>query len=463
MKINDDRYAGLERLSGLTIAFDPKRAGKGQAWGICIDLTLANGQRKRPSKWFGTLEAARKHYPLAVAEVNAIRAEQAEEARKRQALNLPELPKAPKGCILFGADENVVGSPRNWLREHVKEMNAPGTYKFYKDLLDGHLFPIMATWPVTDEVMTLQRLIELLRVTLFEKRITLGRREACRACLSAYFGWAITWLPPKQLTQNPLKPAGAAAGKKDRGFQLYIRNKAEKGVNLKKTPNPMNRTQYEAFLDWQQEHRPDTYFWFLFQGDVGPRVSEVSALKIGNLFLDQAVPQAHICESYSDPKRWLELQENPTSRRLPEPTDGEKETKTNRQNQYVDLTPRVVTAAKAERKANLARWMAAGRPGKEPGHAILNSALMPRRPDKTVYEAFRAGCDALQLRGADGRPFSQGDLRDTFATLAILDGHHIGWVANQMGDDEETVRVHYYKWIRKVDPSPLYPAKKDTK
>ena len=75
--------------------------------------------------------------------------------------------------------------------------------------------------------------------------------------------------------------------------------------------------------------------------------------------------------------------------------------------------------------------------------------------------AFRASCDTL--RDADGREFDQGDLRDTFATLAILEDKPLGWIAEQMGDDEETVKEHYYKWIRLTSDSPLDPGKKDSK
>ena len=43
--------------------------------------------------------------------------------------------------------------------------------------------------------------------------------------------------------------------------------------------------------------------------------------------------------------------------------------------------------------------------------------------------------------------------------LAILRGEHIEWVANQMGDDEGTVREHYYKWVRVMDASPFAGSK----
>ena len=443
----------VDRVPGISIRFEPGRAATGLAYGVFISVMI-NGQRYRPSKFFATLDQAVAHYPLAAKEVAKLRAEKEEDAKRRQALNVPELPKAPKGCTLFET------GARDWLKLQVKEMNDPGTYKFYRDLLEKHLFPIMRTWPVTDEVMTLQRVRGVLKDDLFAKGLSLKRRDACRACLSAYFGWAIVTLPAGQLTRNPLKPPGEPAGKKGRGYSLYLRNPAEKHEQLKKTPNPMTTGQYEAALAWWQEHRPRFYLWFLIQGDVGPRVAEVSALKVDHLKLDQRVPQAHICQTFSSPKRWLELQDDERSKGLPEPTAGEKGTKTHRLNQYVDLSERVVTALKAERKITLARWMSAGRPGHEPRHVFINDDdLLPRRPGKKVYEAFRAACDALQLRGADGRPFVQGDLRDTFATLAILRGEHIGWVANQMGDDEGTVREHYYKWVRVMDASPFAGAK----
>jgi integrase len=106
--------------------------------------------------------------------------------------------------------------------------------------------------------------------------------------------------------------------------------------------------------------------------------------------------------------------------------------------------------------ANLERWMARGRFGKEPEHVFLTNRLMPRRPSPILYRVFREACHALQLVGQTGEPFTIHCLRDTFATLAILSGKHIGWVSMMLGHaSEDTTRTHYYRWVRMVEDNPL--------
>ena len=69
---------------------------------------------------------------------------------------------------------------------------------------------------------------------------------------------------------------------------------------------------------------------------------------------------------------------------------------------------------------------------------------------------FRAGCTELQLVGQTGRGFTLHDIRDTFATLAVLRGASVGWVSMMLGhEDGETTRTYYYKWIRLVDANPF--------
>ena len=296
----------------------------------------------------------------------------------------------------------------------------------------------MRTWPVTDEVMTPHRLKDVLKRQLFDKGLSLPTRIACQRCLSALFGWALGELPPGQLVRNPLKEQA-----------LYIRQESEKKVRLTQPANPMTAAQADAFLVWIAEHYPEVYGWFLWLIDEGSRVGEVSALRWSAIDLDRG--RAHIVASYSSSERWMELQEG-NERGL-----GEKDTKTHREDQYIDLSERVVEMLRRLKISNLEAWLARGRrPMKQPEHVFLTRQLTPRRPDKTVYRAFHDAGTALQLVGQAGTPFTIHCLRDTFATLAILSGKHIGWVAMMLGHaDEATTRQHYYKWIRLVDENPL--------
>ena len=159
--------------------------------------------------------------------------------------------------------------------------------------------------------------------------------------------------------------------------------------------------------------------------------------------------KAHIIEAFSSSKRWMERQEENKD------GSGEKDTKTHRSNQCIDLSDRVVEAVGKLGGRNREAWMAVGRPGNEPKHVFLTGKVTPRRPDKIVYRAFREGCDAL-LVGQTGKPFTIHCLRGTFATLAILDRKPLGWVSMMLGHaDEDTTRRHYYKWVRMVEENPL--------
>jgi integrase len=429
----------VARVRGIRVAYDAKRAAAGKGWGVFVDVRL-NGQRYAPTKFFTTEAEAEVCYAAAATELATLREEAEREARVQKALAVPPLPPAPTGAVLF---ETIA---LRWLTEHVLEMNEPATYRGYHDKLAHHLLPIMRTWPVTDDVMTPQRVKDVLKTQLQAKGVTLGTRVACQRLLSALFNWAKAELPPRQLTTNPAEKLGR-----------YLRDKTEKGVRLKQPPNPMTRVQAEAFLTWQAEHTPELYEYFLWLIDEGSRIGEVSALKWPKVDLDHG--KAHIVEAFSSSTRWMERKQEQAQGKvpsLPEPTSGEKGTKTHRENQYIDLSGRVVEALRALRARNLQAWLARGRPGKEPQHVYLTSKLTPRRPDKIVRRAFREACDARRLVGQTGKPFTIHCLRDTFATLAILEGKPIGWVSMMLGHaDEQTTRDHYYKWVRLVDDNPL--------
>ena len=427
----------VARVPGVTIRFLEQRAATGRdAWGLFVDVRY-EGKRYSPSKFFATEAEAEACYPAAAAEVAKLREEIAQKARLTAALAVPELPQAPKGTVLF---ETLT---LRWLTEHVKEMCAPATYLGYKRMLDNHLLPIMRTWPMHDETMTAQRIKDVLKVQLVKQKATLPTRLACQACLSAFFSWAIGELPPRQFTINTALKAGK-----------FVRNPDEKHVVLKQPANPMTRVQVEQFLSWQQEHYPATYELFVWLVDEGSRIGEACALKWDHLNLDGG--KAHVVEAFSQAQRWMDRQQGN------EKTRGEKDTKTHRADQYIDLSPRVVEVYGKLKIANREAWMKRGRrPIREPEHCVLTGTLQPRRPDKMVYRAFRKGCEALELRGQTGTKFTVHCLRDTFATLSLLEGKPLGWVSMMLGHaDTETTRKHYIRWVRLVDENLLAKGQK---
>jgi integrase len=419
------------RVRGVHLRFDGKRQ---LPWGLFIDVTI-NGKRYAPTKFFATEAEAERCYPAAAEEVARLRIEAANEAQLRKAL-VTELPTAPKGTVLF---ETLA---TRWLEEEIRPpRRTAATYRNYKGLLDRHLLPIMRTWPVTDDVMSKKRLKDVLRDQLYDKGLSLSMRVACQRCLSAFFSWALTELPPKQLQVNFAYKLGS-----------QLRNDDEIAIQLRQEPNPMTRAQVEAFLAWQQEHQPQLWELFVWLADEGSRIGEACALKWSNIDGDKA----HIVEAFSSSERWMER------RRGKEDGLGEKDTKTHRTNQYIDLTDRVVEMLPKLKARTLEEWMKRGRYGKEPQHVFVNSKGRARRPDKTVYAAFRQACDDLNLRGQTGKKFTIHCLRDTFATLAILEKRlALGWVALMLGHaTEETLKKHYFRWVRLVEANPLAGIKR---
>jgi len=408
------------RVIGVTIRCEPKRL---LPWGLYVDTRIA-GKRVSGTKFFATEVEAEAQYPSVAAAITRRRTEAEEQEKLRKALNVPVLPAAPKGSVLF---ETLA---TRWLDTHVKEMFTAATYRNYKGLLDRYLLPIMRTWPVNDQTMEKQRIKHVLREQLYDAKVPLPSRRACQRCLSACFNWIESELPGRILTHNPASK-----------LARYIRRADEKHVVLKPQANPMTRVQVEAFLVWQAQHYPELADLFLWLADEGSRIGEACALKWTHLDLDRG--KANIVEAYSSATRWQERQDGD------EDGLGEKDTKTHRTDQWIDLTGRVVARLRARKAANLEAWMARGRYGKEATHCFLTRDLTPRRPDKKVYQAFREGCDALSLKGETGKKFTIHCLRDTFASLALLEGKPLGEVSMMLGHaNVKTTQDHYIKWMR---------------
>jgi len=425
------------RVPGITLRYDAKRAATGLGWGVFVDVRL-NGKRHAPSKFFATEAEAEEAYASSVVTVTELRAEAAQQARLTKALNVPALPRAPKGAVLF---ETLA---LDWLEKAVKPpRKTASTYRGYKGLLERHLFPIMRSWPVNAATMSPDQVTEVLRDHLHKKGLSLSTRIACQRCLGAFFTWVKKRLPH-------LLPYGNPAEK----LSSDIRQDAEMGIRLRKEANPMTRQQVEAFLTWVKEHAPEVWEVFVWLTDEGSRVGEACALKWANLDLERG--KAHINDAFSYAHRWLERQQGN------EDGLGEKDTKTHRADQYIDLSDRVVEALTTLKSRNLEAWMARGRPGKAPQHVFLNRDLHPRRPDRTLYAVFRAANKALGLVGQTGKPFTIHCLRSTFATLAILEGKlDLRWVAMMLGHStEETLMAHYFKYVRLVEANPLAGVKR---
>jgi integrase len=75
-------------------------------------------------------------------------------------------------------------------------------------------------------------------------------------------------------------------------------------------------------------------------------------------------------------------------------------------------------------------------------YVFLTQHANPYQVDDTLTKAFRAACAAAGVRYR--RPYT---LRHTYASRALTAGVEPSWLAEQMGDNIETVLRHYARWI----------------
>ena len=433
-----EQPADVTMVKGVRVRYNPYQARKNQKpWGVWIEVTFSGKKPIRREKPFWTQAEAWAYYPFAAAEVTQLRTEHEAVVAATRAV-VPELPPAPKGSVLF---ETLA---LRWLDEAVRPpWLQAGTYLFYKSHLQNHLFPIMRTWPVTAQVMSRDRLKKVLKVDLRATGASLGTRKACQRTLSAFFQWATTELPG----QLPTNPAHDLTEK-------MLADVSEVGKKKKSAANPMSEAQRDAFLAWQEVHYPETYEVFLWLALQGNRVGEVTALKWDWLRLGEL--KAEVKETHSFALRTLQIAAGD------ETGLGEKGTKTDSEYK-IDLHPLVGEKMTALKKRNYEAWLASPRRyGKPPAHCFLNRCGKPRRRDNTIIKAFHEGCAALAEVGLKtvgdetGQAFTIHCLRDTFITLAILDGHDMFWVAHQVGHNNvETLKKHYLKWVQRVAVNPF--------
>lgn len=412
---------------GVNIRYDSKRAAKGhRPWGVYIEVTIG-GKRRRPSLFYQT--EAEAIAGKAEADLAVERWWQDYEATQPKQEPLPPLPSAPAGVRLF---ETVAHA---WLQLHVTKHCEAATVRSYHHLLDRHLLPTLRAWAVTDEGMDPVRLDGFF-ADLFQRGVPLPTRRHAHACLSSCLAWAKA-KGYGRLSHNPAL-----------GLGRFLRQPSEKKIKTR-PPNPMNPVQAEAFLSWIHDHHREWWEYFLWLIDEGSRVGEASALKWTNVFLDTG--KAYIVESFSPSQRLLERQRG-------EEGLGEKDTKTHRENQYIDLSPRVVIALRELQAAQRKESFRCGR--RVPQHVFTTRSGSPRKPDGQMREVFTdavAGSKLLELTNeSSGSMLTPHCLRDTFATLNILRGRHPGWVAMMLGHEtEDTMRRRYYKWIRMIEINPF--------
>jgi integrase len=426
-------------VPGIRQKYFPERAATGQlSWAVLTDVQIL-GERFSPSSFWETEAEADIAFDTAVGVLAKVRAEAKLRKAAGEKCQTP-LPAAPKNTELF---ETMA---LRWLEQTIKPpRKKASTYYSYRTVLRNHLLPIMRTWPVTDDVMTVQRLTEVLGPTLHAKGLGIQHRLGVQRVLSVFFGWALKQLPAKVLSRNPVTRLG-----------LDLRQDDEFAIDLDKEPNPMTRVQLEAFLAWQKEHQdPTLYRLFLWLAYHGSRLGEALALQWDRLDFDRE--QGHVLETYSGAQRWIEIQSEKTSAHKGQEGRGLQPTKTRQAKQFINLHPLVCAELAAQKAENLQAWMKRGAHGTKPTFCFLNATNSdPLRPSARIYDAFRDGCTALGLVGDTGRPFTIHALRATFITLAILDGQPIGWVARMVGHKgETTITKHYYRWIQLAGDNPF--------
>ena len=314
--------------------------------------------------------------------------------------------RASGGTILF---EPLA---RNWLQLNVRSLEA-ATYRGYKGLLDRVLLPTMRAWPVTDEAMSRKRLHDFLGKDLHAKGVSLSTRVAALRCLSALFAWALVFGDVKHLTFNPALQLGK-----------HLRQPGEQR-HKKAPPNPMTREQAAALLAWVKDQRRAFWEWFLFLLETGARQGEASALKWEHLDLD--IGKAHIVEAFSGSQRWLERQDGD------EDGDGEKDTKTHRTDQWIDLSPRLVVALRELQAEQRKEAFRCGR--KMPQHVFVNSRGRAAAPGRRHARGVPRG-----LHGAEASRPGRACVHAALPARHLRDGAPDGEEGRRLGRDDAGAR-----------------------
>jgi integrase len=418
----------LRTGDGVNLRLDHTKAAKGHAaYGVFVATTIG-AKFHEGARFFRDLADAERQFAAVSRELATLR----EDEQQRQAIRdqMPPLPPAPKGTILFET------FAQSWLKLYVTPHLSAASRRSYASLLDTHLLPIMRAWPMDEQTMTQERILDYVLTPLARQGLSLAQRRHLRACLSSAFTWACT-RSEYAMKVNPAK-----------GIGLLIPTEAERRRRpAKHEPNPMTPEQAAAYLAWFHTHARRWWEFVLFLHDTGVRVGEASALKWDRLTL--AARQAWIVDAFSasERTRCLEAGEDPTRARDDGSWPGEKDTKTHRADQYIELTEDLTIALEDLQATQRAYSFKAGH--RQPVHCFTTNRGTPRRPDGDLQRCHDAACDDLDLRGEKGQAFTIHNLRDTFATTHILKGTDIGWVSRNLGHaDEQTTRRYYYRWMR---------------
>jgi integrase len=314
------------------------------------------------------------------------------EAGARQPWHEP-----PRGA---GPTAPLAAHAEAWLAElagHVaRGALAPRTLQSYRDLYDRHILPALGRRPLGSLTRT------LLEAFLNAKRQAGLSKNTVRLLRSALSSLCTDALERGDLLAHPL--AGS-------GRRRQRTSEAERTVHIR----PMTREQRDAFLATAGAGGQGPLFELLAK--TGLRPGEAFALQVGDVDLEGGVLRVE--------RAW----------------DGQsaRATKTH-QRRVVDLTPglverlRVATTSRRRVDNVATAWLfpdAAGQP------------LNIFRVHKVFWRTLRAA----------GLPrFRLYDLRHTYATLRLLDGAPVLYVAGQLGHrDPATTLRHYARWVPSTD------------
>lgn len=178
--------------------------------------------------------------------------------------------------------------------------------------------------------------------------------------------------------------------------------------------DPLSWAEVRRLFDKGLKHDPEMQRFYTVAIFTGLRTAELIGLKWGDLDWTSDPPVAVIKSSHTK-------------------HDGAHLTKTPGSARAVDLRPPVVRALKAQQTSSRLK-----------SDFVFCSAIGgPLDRDNVTNRVWYPALKRAGLR--ERKPYQ---CRHTFATLALMAGEHIGWVAKQMGHGSTAMIIkHYYRFI----------------
>lgn len=369
-----------------------------------------------------------------------------------------------------------------WLTNHV-ERKKPSTRRSYEDITDMHVVDQTITLPDGDTAV------------FGDLPVPDIKRAHVAAVINARRRAGVSWGTQKvviRVVSTSLTYAvdqGLLQANPTARLAMSLKDSNAPDASGEPAPNPLSRDQFEAFLSWLRTGRapareartvdgvlipartsvevdgpalrgwtlrsqgyPEWVPYFEGLGRTGMRVGEAAALRTDDIKFDRLAadgtpePRAILRWNFSPSALALgvetQVAEGRKWRKLP---PGEVTLK-NGKERPVDLSAALVLTWRAMLKARREATMREGRK-LSPYFFLGRFGGRIRSDDSTAERIFHKGMAAI---GAAHEEHTQHDLRDTFATMHLIEGGvgKLAWVSWMLGHGSVAVTLkRYTRWL----------------